>query len=85
MLTYLISTILPIACKVALISGITLLISTILMIIFGGLSVASDSLLGSFLCLIGTLIPAIIARISGAIFGFSLTATVILFLLKLFL
>ena len=85
MLTYLISTILPIAWKATLMSGAILLIAFIIMAISGGLAVASESLFGIILGLIFTVIPLIVVRLSAFVFSISISISAILFVLKMIL
>ena len=85
MLTFLFSTVLPIAWKTTLISAGISLLSIILIIIFGVLTVASDSLLGSILGFIFIIMPCIVAKISGCIFSISFAISSVLFILKLIL
>lgn len=85
MLTYLISTILPIAWKATLMSGAILLIAFIIMTIAGGLTVASDSLFGIIVGLIFTVIPLIVVRLSAFVFSISISISAILFILKMIL
>lgn len=83
MLTYLVSTVLPIAWKTVLISGAIFLIAFIAMIVFGGLTVVSESVFGAIAGVICTIIPLLVVRISAFVFSLSFTITAILFVIKL--
>lgn len=84
MLSFIVGTVLPIAWKITLFTGVATLISFALVSILGGIAVVSESTVGSIFAFIFMTIPTLVMYVAGAIFKISLFVTAISFLIKIF-
>lgn len=82
--SFVVGTVLPIAWKFTLVTGVTTLVCFALVAILGGIAVTTENVVGAIFSFIFMTIPTLIMYVTGALFKVSLFVTVISFIIKIF-